>query len=63
MLVMYSVIQTFTFFKCDWSRLDIIDVCGGKKVGGGGGEGGGGGGGGGEREREKKTTGSRTFIT
>ena len=43
MLVMYSVIQTFTFFKYDWSRLDIIDVCGGKKVGGLGGE----------REREK----------
>ena len=34
MLLMYSVIQTFTFLKYDWSRLDIIDVCGGKKVGG-----------------------------
>ena len=33
MLLMYSVIQTFTFLKYDWSRLDIIDVCGGKKVG------------------------------
>ena len=29
---MYSVIQTFTFLKYDWSRLDIIDVSGGKKV-------------------------------
>ena len=34
MLLMYSVIQTFMFLKYDWSRLDIIDVCEGKKVGG-----------------------------
>ena len=35
-----NVIQTFTFFKYDWSRLDIIDICEGKKLGG-------------ERERKK----------
>ena len=28
-----NVIQTFTFFKYDWSRLDIIDVCEEKKWG------------------------------
>ena len=32
MLLMYSVIQTFTFLKYDCSRLDIIVVREGKKV-------------------------------
>lgn len=29
----YNVIQTFTFFKYNWSRLDIIEVREGKKWG------------------------------
>ena len=38
-----NVIQTFTFFKYDWSRLDIIDIREGKKIG--------------EREREREKSG------
>ena len=48
-LIFYSsnVIQTFTFLKYDWSRLDIIDIGEGQKWG----------------KREKKASRSRTFIT